>query len=149
MGRMIDVQCIPSVLKGLQKGTIPLSNIGWIKRVGVLEKKFTDASKTFLKYPKILSLKPFSTLLKNSEANFKGLYLFFPRNMLLKLSSILPDTFVLPDLYFFSMFPPLLEMADPRETIYATLSLDPCQHPCTIIPASSISAVNSLTPKDI
>ena len=37
------------------------------------------------------------------------------------LSSILPDTFVLPDLFFFSMFPPLLEMAHPPGPYFLSL----------------------------
>ena len=61
---------------------------------------------------------------------------------------ILPDTFVRNTLSSFQGSHPFWKWPDPAK-LCANLSLDRCQHPWTIIPASSISAVNSPTSKDI
>ena len=49
---------------------------GGSKELACQKKNLLQLQRPFIKYPKILSLKPFSTLLKNLEANFKGLHLF-------------------------------------------------------------------------
>ena len=46
------------------------SLIGWIKRVGVLEKKFTLASKTFHKIPQNIIPKAFQHLVKKFGSQF-------------------------------------------------------------------------------
>ena len=74
--------------------------------------------------------------------------LFFLRNMLLMLSSILPDTFVRNTLSSFQCSH-LFWNWPTSAKLYATLSLGPCQHPWTISPASSTYAVNSRISKDI
>ena len=96
----------------------------------------------------MLSLKPFSTLSKKFGSQFYRTFHIFPRNRLLMLSSILPDTFVRNTLSSFQCSHPFWKWPTPAK-LYATLSLGPCQHPWTIILASSISAVNPRTLKDI
>ena len=51
-------------------GWIKLTYKGWIKRVGVLEKKFTVASKTFFKIPQNIVPNAFQHLVKKFGSLF-------------------------------------------------------------------------------
>ena len=92
--------------------------------------------------------KAFQHLVKKAWKPILKTFPFFLRNMLLMLSLILPDTFVRNTLFCFQCSHRFWKWPTPAK-LYATLSLDPCQHPWTIISASSISAVSPRTSKDI